>query len=375
MKFLKLLLVVSALNLVSCLDAEIHAPDDSVSELCKVGNYGGTVIRCINSAGQLQSQNTSKIGLESRALFVFIEPGDYSSNLALQDETLRAVSSGVDHRFRPILRQVMINLIVGHQKMLLNQVGKKYDLIYYARTNERWTANGFLSAMENVIRNHTTVDMLLAVHGARSNLAINPDLQTLVSDYDLNSIQSKLSVQARSRVRSIFLTACYAQEASSNYRMSISAQLTKVFPNAITYGSKGINYGPVHRDLIAFEYYYRNWNFSSAINLGNYVISKNIKDGQPRQRLSMPVFSVKGQARYMGFKKSRTEIIRIPALALNSTISAMSHAYLNYNQISDAHITSLNKNTAQDSLAKVIFPSPSSGGGGYRWSKYTMMER
>ncbi len=356
MNWLKLLLLLGSLSLVSCLEAEIHSPDDMIADLCRGGSYGQTLIRCINSDGQLQSQLRNPINLESRALFVFIEPGDYASNAALRDEALKAVATGIDTKFRPLLRQVMINLVVGHQKMLIDQVGKKYDVIYYARTNQRWSATGLLKAMENVVRNHSTVDMLLAVHGSRSALTINSDLQTRVTDVDFSTLQSRLSPEARGRVRSIFMTACYAGQRAFGADFSIAEKLVSIFPKAIAYGSQGVNYGPVHRDLMAFEYYYRNWTFTSAIDLGNRVLSTKIKDGTPRTELSMPVLSVMGQGRFAGFKKSSRELIKIPALKLNPYVIQLAKAQVFRNQTWDSSIVSLNANKATDALSLVYFP-------------------
>lgn len=353
MKWLKILLLLSTLSLVSCLEAEIHSPNDMVNDMCSAGVYGQTLIRCVNGNGVLSSQLSNNVEKNSRALFVFIEPGDYSSNLAMQDEALRAVSNGIETRFRPILRQIMINLVVGHQKMLMDQVGKKYDVIYYARTNERWSSRGFVDAIENVTRNHSTVDMLLAVHGGQSSLSLNSDLQTRVTTVDLNSLHSRLSVEARNRVRAIFLTACYSGRARDTVSTSVAEELVSIFPKAMTYGSQGVNFGPVHRDLMAFEYYYRGWGFTSAVWLGNQVLTKNIKDGQPRTKLSMPVFSVKGRARYMGFTKSRREIIKIPALNVNSYTTSLAYAYIYKRVSNEVNIQSLNTDTGPDQKALV----------------------
>lgn len=354
MKWLKLILILGCLSLISCLEAEVHSPEDMIADMCRSGSFGGTIIRCVNSQGSLQSQNRTPINSESRALFVFTEPGDYSSNFALADETVRAIANNVQSNFRPLLRQVMINLVVGQIKMLINTQGKKYDVIYFARTNESWTANGFTRAIENVVRNHSTVDMFLLVHGGRSSLSLSPNLQTKVTDVDLNSIQNNLSLAARNRVRSIFLTACYA--ASPAYGSnSIAMKLVTLFPKAMTYGSSGVNYGPIHRDMMAFEFYYKNWMFSHAIGLGNQVLSKNIKDGKERTELHMPVISVKGQARYAGFSKTKKEIIRITPLRLNYYLIQNSKAGIFYNQKWDSNITTINTEKANDAVATIQY--------------------
>lgn len=357
MKWLKILLILGCLSLVSCLEAEVHSPEDMLSETCKAGVYGETIIRCVNSSGSLQSQKMTNIKVESRALYVFVEPGDYNSNLALADETMRAVANNVPRIFRPLLRQVMINLVVAQFKTLMNTQGKKYDVIYFARSNEYWTPDGFVKSIENVVRNHSTVDLFLFVHGGRSSIYLNPDLQSRVTDVDFNSIQYNLTYAARNRVRSIFMTACYAGAVSSDSKYSIASKLVTVFPKAMAYGAQGVNYGPIHRDMMAFEMYYKNWMFTNAVELGNRVLSKNIKNGQERTLLHMPVFSIKGQARYLGARKSRREIVRIEPLRLNPYIIHNAKAGFFYNQKWDSNITTLNTEKASDAPAPILFGS------------------
>jgi hypothetical protein len=351
--WLKLALLLCCVNLVSCLEAQVHSPEDMISEMCQAGSYNGTIIRCVNSNGTLQSRLKTEIKTESRALFVFAEPGDYASNAALGDETVRAIAQNVPSMFRPLLRQVMINLVVGHQKMLMDTQGKKYDVIYYARSNQYWNASGFVTGLENVIRNHTTVDLFLLVHGGRSNISLNPNLQTKVTDVDLDTLNHRLSTEARSRVRAIFLTACYAAEKNYLSSHSITSKLVSIFPKAMTYGSKGVNYGPIHRDMMAFEFYYKNWMFTSAVSLGNQVLTKNIRNGQERTQLDMPVFSVRGQGRYFGIQKTKREIIKITPLRLNSYVINLSKAEFFYNKKWDAKITTINENSATDAAAPV----------------------
>lgn len=331
----KLVVLLFPFALYSCTsDVEIHAPDNGIISLCSQGMIGNTRVSCATPGTRIASAAQG-----NTALIVFIEPGDYNSNIAQADESVRIVANSIPADFagiKPHLRQIMINLAVGHLKFLVNTYGSRYDHIYLLRSDVAWTASSMALTFKNVLTYNKTVDILLQIHGSPGAVALDSSLSRRMTVADLNNMKSTLSLAQRERVRSIINTACYS--ASNGYYSgvysSIAQSLVSLFPRATTYGGYGINYGAIHRDMVTFENYYaRGWDFYySASYFSNLVMTRTIASGYsaPRSTLPFPVFTVRGQARYFGFTKTEWQTVKLPALSFTGAQHDASRAYLFY---------------------------------------------
>lgn len=331
LKKLSLLIVAAAITGCST-DAEIHSPDDGIISLCAAGSLGASRVSCVTPGKRIASAAQG-----NTALVVFIEPGDYNSIAAQQDESVRLVANSIPSQFsgiKPYLRQIMINLAVGHLKFLVGTYGSRYDHIYLLRSDVAWSASSLALALKNVLTYNKTVDLLLQVHGSPGAVALNSGLSSRMTVADLNNMKATLSLTQRERVRSIFNSACYsaANAYVSGVTSSIAASLVSLFPRATTYGGYGVNYGAIHRDMVNFENYYaRGWDFYySSGTFTNSVMTRTIASGYSATRttLPFPVFSVKGVARYIGFSKTEWQTVKLPALSFVGSQHDASRAYL-----------------------------------------------
>lgn len=331
----KLSLILLPFALWACTSGvEIHAPDDGIISLCAQGSIGSTRISCATPGTRIASAAQG-----NTALIVFIEPGDYNSNLAQADESVRLVANSIPGEFagiKPHLRQIMINLAVGHLRFLVNTYGYRYDHIYLLRSDVAWSASSMALAFKNVLTYNKTVDILLQIHGSPGAVALNSTLSSKMTIADLNNMKSTLSLAQRERVRSIINTSCYSASSAyySGIVSSFAQSLVSLFPRATTYGGYGINYGALHRDIVSFENYYaRGWDFYyTASGFSNLVMTRTIASGYsaPRATLPFPVFTVKGQARYLGFTKTQWQTVKLPALSFTGYQHDASRAYLFY---------------------------------------------
>ncbi len=331
--FRKLVLLILTGSLAACTsDVELHAPEDGIIAACSQGSISSTRISCVTPYTKIASAAQG-----NTALIVFIEPGDYNSNLAVADESVRVVASSIPSdltQIKPFLRQIMINLSVAHINYLVRTYGSRYDHIYFLRSDVAWSAGAVALAFKNVLTYNKTVDVLLQLHGSPGAVALNSTLSTKMSVADLNNMKSSLSLTQRERVRSIFNTACYSAQYGyyNGIYSSIAQSLVSVFPRATTYGNYGVNYGAIQRDMVNFENYYaRGWDFYySSGYFANLVMTRSIASNYsaPRSTLPFPVFSIKGQARYLGFTKTEWKNVQLPALSFSTYQQDSSRAYL-----------------------------------------------
>lgn len=335
----KITLLLFATVLTACsADIEIHSPEDGIISLCNTGSLSNTRVSCITPGERIASYAQG-----NTALVVYIEPGDYNSNLAIADESVRVVANSIPNEYaniKPYLRQIMINLAVSHIRYLVTTYGSRYDHIYIFRSDTVWTPSAITLALKNVLTYNKTVDLMLQVHGNPGSLALNSTLTNRLTVADINNMKNTLSVTQRDRVRSIFNTACYSA-VYGNYGgiySSVAQSLVNVFPRATTYGDYGVNYGAIHRDAVAFENYYaRGWDFYySAGSFSNTVMTRTIASSYTATRttLPFPLFSIRGVARYVGMTKTEWQTIKLPALSFTGYQHDSSRAYLHYGSAS-----------------------------------------
>lgn len=329
-----LIVSIIAMTGIGCSsDVEIHAPEDAISESCLQGKIHNTAISCLTPREKIASDATGEV-----ALVVFIEPGDYSSNMATQDENVRLVANSIPSdisRIKPFLRQIMINLSVAHLRNLIETHGSRYDHIYFFRSDVNWDTSSVALALKNVLTLNKTVDILMQVHGSQGAIALDPNLQVKITVADIQGMKDVLSKVQRDRVRAIFNSACYSASYPDVGTSSIAKSLVDLFPRSVSYGSFGVNYGPLHRDMVGFESYYaRGATVSSAVDFGNLVLTKMISGAytHARNKLNFPVFSIKGQARYFGFRKTEWQTVKLPALAFPESEHWKSYAFMFYGQ-------------------------------------------
>jgi hypothetical protein len=174
---------------------------------------------------------------------------------------------------------------------MLEVNGKKYGRIYLVRSDVE-SKSLFLNSLGRITSAHNKVDVLLAIHGGVGSWQLSPDLRTNLTGNELVSFAtSQLTLAQRNKVRAVFSTACYAASGS----LPMTSAVTQAFPSSVTYGSLGINWGPMHRDFTAFEAYYAGRGFSdSVVNMGNYVLTKNTATGGPRSHLNFPTVLGRG---------------------------------------------------------------------------------
>jgi hypothetical protein len=217
-------------------------------------------------------------------LIVVIEGGNGDANAT----NLATLRQGLPAELLPHFRTLHGDIVAAYLAKVLQDSGKKYGRVYLVRSNGE-SKSLFLGTLRQATALHSTVDVLLAIHGNPGAWSFSPDLNTVLTSSELVSwASSTMSVIQRNRIRAVFSTACYADQPPSATVPSMTSALTTAFPASVTYGSMYVNWVPLTRDLLAFERWYGGDSVPGAVSVVNNFIRNDMVNGLPRTLSPLP---------------------------------------------------------------------------------------
>jgi Stigma-specific protein, Stig1 len=294
--------VTAAVRLV-CREVWIKAPGEP-GEYIQVCTGGTPAVRFAPEA--------------SAALVLVVEGGSADANAT----NLQALKANLPPELVPYFRTLHGDVVAGYLSKLLQDGGKKYGRIYLVRSSTE-SKSLLLGTLVQATALHAKVDLILAIHGSPSNWSFSPDLNTLLWGDELVAWASaNMTLGMRNKVRAVFSTACYSDTPASPFLLSMTGAIVTAFPAALTYGSAGVNWVPIHRDFHAFERWYGGDSVSGAVSIANWSVRNNVISNQPRSQARLPTVLGTGCAQlvdFLGISYTRCEDQTISLGSLGTT--------------------------------------------------------
>ncbi len=254
-----------------------ETPGDHFADVCKSRKWRRMDVDCGDKVRDTKFRG-------GKALVLFVEPGEYDYNGAVVG---MGIMSGLPSELQPHFRVIVSNMMFAAMDRVFETGGSKYTQIYVARSQDM-AKEKLLSSLKAALSRHDSVDAFFSAHGAPGRMITDRLGREQLTVQDLDTWAKRdLSYGERRRFRTLFTTLCYFSSGEWSYSeengysrgKSVMSGFTEQFPRLNTYGSYDINYGPLHRDVPAFQSYYaKGAVFVDAVEQGNHLLERQYID-------------------------------------------------------------------------------------------------